>query len=120
MSPSNEDTPPAPNAPPLQQIHLFPAIPYSSETLSLAITYLSSPNFQLDELESLLSSRFLSLDEGPDFTPTLAKNQQHDSSTIVLFSLPKILTRVQTPCQSARVRVGCLLLQPEAIVRPVI
>ena len=48
-------------------------------TLSLTAKYLTSPNFQLDELESLLSSRFLSLDEGPDFTPTLVKNQQRDS-----------------------------------------
>ncbi|KAG2082781.1 uncharacterized protein F5147DRAFT_783175 [Suillus discolor] len=81
VSVTDIDMPSAPNAPPLQQIHLFPAIPYPLDTLSLAITYLSSPNFQLDELESLLSSRFLSLDEGPDFTPTLAKNQQHDSLT---------------------------------------
>ncbi|KAG2119376.1 autophagy-related protein 13-domain-containing protein [Suillus clintonianus] len=76
------DTPPAPNATPLQhQTHLFPAIPHPTGTLSLSINYLSSPNFQLDELESLLSSRFLSLDEGPEFTPTLAKNQQRDSLT---------------------------------------
>lgn len=48
-------------------------------TLSLTAKYLISPNFQLDELESLLSSRFLSLDEASDFTPTLAKHQARDS-----------------------------------------
>jgi len=88
-SPFNEDTPPAPNAPPLQhQTHLFPAISHPSGTLSLAITYLSSPNFQLDELESILSSHFFSLDEGPEFTPTIVKNQQHDSLTGLPGGLP--------------------------------
>lgn len=57
-------------------------------SLSLSATYLTSPNFQLDELESLLSSRFLSLDEGPEFTPTLAKNQQRDSLSGSPGSLP--------------------------------
>ena len=57
-------------------------------TLLLSATYLTSPNFQLDELESLLSSRFLSLDEGPEFVPTLAKNQQRDSITGSPGSLP--------------------------------
>lgn len=47
-------------------------------SLALSATYLSSPTFQLDELESLLSSRFLSLDQRP-FTPTLAKNHLRDS-----------------------------------------
>lgn len=50
-------------------------------TLSLRTTYLTQPHFRLDDLESLLSSRFLSLDEGPEFTPTLVKNQQRDSLT---------------------------------------
>lgn len=95
------DTPPAPNAPPLQhQTHIFPAIPHPSGTLSLAITYLSSPNFQLDELESLLSSRFLSLDEGPEFTPTLAKNQQRDSLTGLPGSLPLRASLPKSPPSS--------------------
>lgn len=77
---STPDAPPAPNTPPLPyETHTFPAIPHPMGTLSLTAKYLTSPNFQLDELESLLSSRFLSLDEGPDFTPTLVKNQQRDS-----------------------------------------
>ena len=58
-------------------------------TLSLRATYLTQPQFRLDDLESLLSSRFLSLDEGPEFTPTLVKNQQRDSiSTSPPSSLP--------------------------------
>ena len=58
-------------------------------TLSLRATYLTQPHFRLDDLESLLSSRFLSLDDGPDFTPTLIKNQQRDSlSTSPPASLP--------------------------------
>jgi len=58
-------------------------------TLSLRVTYLTQPHFRLDDLESLLSSRFLSLDEGPEFTPTLIKNQQRDSlSTSPPTSLP--------------------------------
>jgi len=58
-------------------------------TLSLRATYLTQPHFRLDDLESLLSSRFLSLDEGPEFTPTLIKNQQRDSlSTSPPGSLP--------------------------------
>ncbi|KAG6371055.1 autophagy-related protein 13-domain-containing protein [Boletus reticuloceps] len=74
------DSSPAPNTPPLPyETHTFPFIPHPMGTLSLTAKYLTSPNFQLDELESLLSSRFLSLDEGPDFTPTLVKNQQRDS-----------------------------------------
>ncbi|KAH0828819.1 autophagy-related protein 13-domain-containing protein [Lanmaoa asiatica] len=74
------DAPPAPNTPPFPyETHTFPFIPHPMGTLSLTAKYLTSPNFQLDELESLLSSRFLSLDEGPDFTPTLVKNHQRDS-----------------------------------------
>ncbi|KAH7929214.1 hypothetical protein BV22DRAFT_1102631 [Leucogyrophana mollusca] len=56
--------------------------------LTLSAKYLNCPNFQLDELESLLSSRFLSLDEGPEFTPTLVKNQQRDSLPGLPGSLP--------------------------------
>jgi autophagy-related protein 13 len=83
------DLAPAPNSPPLPtDTHVFPAIPHPMGTLSLSTRYLTSPNFQLDELESLLSSRFLSLDGGPEFTPTLAKNQQRDSMSASPGSLP--------------------------------
>ncbi|KAI6100882.1 hypothetical protein EDD16DRAFT_1716959 [Pisolithus croceorrhizus] len=72
--------PPASNTSPLPyEKHTFPSIPHPMGMLSLSAKYLSSPNFQLDELESLHSSRFLSLDEESDFTPTLAMNQARDS-----------------------------------------
>ncbi|RDB16414.1 Autophagy-related protein 13 [Hypsizygus marmoreus] len=61
------------------QTHVFPSVPHPMGSLALSATYLTSPTFQLDELESLLSSRFLSLDQRP-FTPTLAKNHLRDSS----------------------------------------
>jgi hypothetical protein len=64
------------------EIYTFPSIPHPMGTLTVLTRYLTSVNFQLDELESLLSSRFLSLDEGPEFTPTLSKNQQRDSFNI--------------------------------------
>ncbi|KAG6908195.1 hypothetical protein DXG01_005784 [Tephrocybe rancida] len=60
--------------------HTFPPLPHPMGTLALSTTYLASPTFQLDELESLLSSRFLSLDQRP-FTPTLAKNSANSSSS---------------------------------------
>lgn len=66
----------------------FPLIPHPMGTLSLRATYLTQPQFRLDDLESLLSSRFLSLDGGPEFTPTLIKNQQRELSTSPPGSLP--------------------------------
>lgn len=57
-------------------------------TISLRATSLTHHHFRLDDLESLLSSRFLSLDEGPEFTPTLIKNQQRELSTSPPGSLP--------------------------------
>ncbi|KAG5637409.1 hypothetical protein H0H81_004667 [Sphagnurus paluster] len=62
------------------QTHTFPPVPHPMGSLALSATYLSSPTFQLDELESLLSSRFFSLDQRP-FTPTLAKNQLRSSAS---------------------------------------
>ncbi|KAF5378987.1 hypothetical protein D9757_009111 [Collybiopsis confluens] len=62
--------------------HSFPPIQHPLGTFSLTGTYLSSPNFRIDERESLLSSRFMSMDtgmKGMEFTPTLVKNQQRDS-----------------------------------------
>ncbi|THU78454.1 hypothetical protein K435DRAFT_973524 [Dendrothele bispora CBS 962.96] len=43
--------------------HAFPPVPHPLGTLTLTSTYLSHPNFRIDELESLLSSRFLSLEQ---------------------------------------------------------
>ncbi|KAF8652150.1 hypothetical protein AX16_004536 [Volvariella volvacea WC 439] len=77
------DTPPSSSSPPLQiQSHAFAAVPHPLGTLSLTGAYLTDPNFQLDELESLLSDRFLTLDEGLDFVPTLMKNQSLRSSGV--------------------------------------
>ncbi|KAL1730356.1 autophagy-related protein 13-domain-containing protein [Schizophyllum commune] len=69
---------PAPSAAPLPtSTHTFAPIPHAAGLFSLSATYLTTPEFSLESLESLLSSRFLS--EGPDFVPTLRKNQQRDS-----------------------------------------
>ncbi|KAJ3966918.1 autophagy-related protein 13-domain-containing protein [Lentinula raphanica] len=64
----------------------FRPIQHPKGTLNLSATYLTSPNFRIDEKESLLSSRFMSMDMGgggtkgtTDFVPTLVKNQQRDS-----------------------------------------
>ncbi|KAF9466849.1 autophagy-related protein 13-domain-containing protein [Collybia nuda] len=59
--------------PPLEtQTHAFTEVPHPMGMFVLSVRYLSSPTFQLDELESLLSSRFMSQDERP-FMPTLAR-----------------------------------------------
>jgi len=80
---------PAANAPPLlTESHTFPSVPHPYGSITLSVRYLANPHFQLDELESLLSSRFFSLDEGADFTPTLIKNQQRDSLSSSPGSLP--------------------------------
>lgn len=70
-------------------------------TLSLRATSLSHPHFRLDDLESLLSSRFLSLDEGPEFTPTLIKNQQRELSTSPPGSLPLRTALPRSPPSNA-------------------
>ncbi|KAG5715672.1 Autophagy-related protein 13 [Termitomyces sp. T112] len=60
--------------------HTFPALPHPMGSFTLSTTYLAHPAFQLDELESLLSSRFLSQDQRP-FTPTLARASAASSSS---------------------------------------
>lgn len=83
------DVSPAANAPPLlTESHTFPSVPHPYGSITISVRYLTNPLFQLDELESLLSSRFFSLDEGADFTPTLIKNQQRDSFSSSPGSLP--------------------------------
>lgn len=79
---------------------MLPPITHPMGELSVAVTYLTSPNFQLDDLESLLSSRFLSLEEGPDFTPTLVKNQQRDSISGSPGSLPLRTSLPRSPPRS--------------------
>ncbi|KAJ3989234.1 autophagy-related protein 13-domain-containing protein [Lentinula detonsa] len=63
--------------------HTFPPIQHPMGTLNLTTTYITSPNFKIDDMESLLSLRFISMDtggtKGMEFTPTLVKNQQRDS-----------------------------------------
>ena len=72
------DIAPAPNTTSFPTaIPRFPSVPLAhAGSLSSPVTYLTTPTLQLDELESLLSSRFLSLPSGPDLTPALAKNLQ--------------------------------------------
>ncbi|KAI0041580.1 hypothetical protein FA95DRAFT_1548537 [Auriscalpium vulgare] len=83
------DTPPVPGVPPLPHAsHAFPSIPHPFGTFGLSVEYLTQPDFKLEERETTLSSRFFSLDEGPDFTPTLAKNAQRDSMYSSPGSLP--------------------------------
>ena len=80
---------PAAQAPPLvTESHTFPSVPHPYGSITLSVRYLTSPHFHLDELESLLSSRFFSLDEGADFTPTLVKNLQRESLSSSPGSLP--------------------------------
>ena len=80
---------PAAQAPPLvTESHTFPSVPHPYGNITLSVRYLTNPNFHLDELESLLSSRFFSLDEGADFTPTLVRNQQRESLSSSPGSLP--------------------------------
>jgi hypothetical protein len=122
-SATDSDTAPARNVAPLQtETHEFPSVPHSTGTLSLSVTYLTLPNFQLDELESLLSSRFLSLDEGPEFTPTLAKNQQQHS---ISGSLPVRTSLPVSPASSVAdrfvlpSRVASLGVSPRNVPLPI-
>ncbi|KAI0360634.1 hypothetical protein OH77DRAFT_1501357 [Trametes cingulata] len=78
--------------------HVLPPITHPMGELGVSATYLTHPNFQLDTLESLLSSRFLS--EGPDFTPTLIKNQQRDSISGSPGSLPLRTSLPRSPPRS--------------------
>lgn len=68
-------------------------------TISAAVTYLTAPHFQIDTLEALLSSRFL--DEGPEFTPTLTRNQQRESLSTSPGSLPIRTSLPRSPPSNA-------------------
>ena len=71
------DMPPSPTHPPLPtQTQEFPPIPHPLGSFKLSTTYLESPTFQLDDLESLLSSRFLN--EG--FVPTLTSKPRLEAT----------------------------------------
>lgn len=83
------DEPLSPSSPALPTAtYTFDPITHPMGVFSAAVTYLTSPHFELDTVEALLSSRFLSLDAGPDFTPTLARNSQRESMSGSPGSLP--------------------------------
>ncbi|KAI0826570.1 autophagy-related protein 13-domain-containing protein [Trametes gibbosa] len=93
------DTTPASIAPVLKrERHVLPPITHPVGELGVSAMYLTQPSFQLDTWESLLSSRFLS--EGPDFTPTLVKNQQRDSISGSPGSLPLRMSLPRSPPRS--------------------
>ncbi|KAL0567159.1 autophagy protein 13 [Marasmius crinis-equi] len=103
------DVPPSPSSPPLStSAHAFPSVPLPMGSLTLTSTYLTTPNFKVDELESLLSSNFMSLDVGPEFTPTLVKNQQRDS----------LLSTHEGSPGSLPMRISLPLSPPREISRP--
>ncbi|EIN04650.1 hypothetical protein PUNSTDRAFT_122707 [Punctularia strigosozonata HHB-11173 SS5] len=79
FAPSSPSDRRRPSSPPSTSTttHSFAPIPHAAGTLAIRTTYLTHPNFAVDDLESLLSDRFLA--EGPDFTPTLNKNLQRES-----------------------------------------
>ncbi|KAI0777721.1 autophagy-related protein 13-domain-containing protein [Trametes elegans] len=92
-------TPPALETVLKRDSHAFPPITHPMGELAVSTTYLTQPNFQLDTLESLMSSRFLS--EGQEFTPTLVKNQQRDSVTGSPGSLPLRTSLPRSPPRSS-------------------
>ncbi|CDO75852.1 hypothetical protein BN946_scf184833.g3 [Trametes cinnabarina] len=81
-----------------RESHALPSITHPMGELGVTATYLTHPSFQLDTKESLLSDRFLS--EGPDFTPTLVKNQQRDSLSGSPGSLPLRTSLPRSPPRS--------------------
>ena len=92
----------------------FSSIPHPMGSCSLSVTYLTSPNFRVVDRESLLSSRFLSQDEGPEFTPTLLKNQQRDSLSPSPGSLPLRTSLPRSPPSSIAER---FVVQPHVHTR---
>ncbi|GJJ12848.1 hypothetical protein Clacol_007093 [Clathrus columnatus] len=61
--------------------HTFPSVSHPLGTLSITVTYLLSPTFHIDTLESLLSSRFLSQSRDEEaFVPTIAARQAQGQS----------------------------------------
>lgn len=77
--PSNTSVSPAISLP--TSSYSFPAVSHPLGTLSIAVTYLLSPTFHIDTLESLLSSRFLSQSRDDEsFVPTIAARQAQAQS----------------------------------------
>ncbi|KAI0002459.1 autophagy-related protein 13-domain-containing protein [Russula compacta] len=112
------DVSPATHVPPLAtESHTFPSVPHPYGNITLTVRYLTNPHFHLDELESLLSSRFVSLDEGTDFTPTLVKNQQRESLSSSPGSLPLRTSLPASPPSSTSIadRITRQAVQPPHI-----
>ena len=61
-------------------MHTFPSIPHPMGTLTLTVRYLTTQSFHLDEMESVLLSRFFGggLEGRPEFTPTLPGRRNGD------------------------------------------
>lgn len=69
----------------------FPPVQLPPGTLEFSVTYLATPYFQIDELESVLSSRFISADlnAGEGFVPTLNKSLSRQSSPPSVSNMPR-------------------------------
>ncbi|KAL5505015.1 ATG13 [Sanghuangporus vaninii] len=92
------DEPLSPSAPPLDTAtHTFEPVTHPMGVFSVSVTYLKAPHFEIDTVEALLSSRFLSLDAGPEFTPTLARTSQRESISGSPGSLPTRTTLPHSP-----------------------
>ncbi|KAF9440104.1 hypothetical protein P691DRAFT_167778, partial [Macrolepiota fuliginosa MF-IS2] len=78
------DQMPAPALPPIPtKTQAFPPVQLPPGTLEFSVTYLATPHFEIDELESVLSSRFISADlnAGEGFVPTLNKSSSRQSQS---------------------------------------
>ena len=92
------DTRLSPVSPSLQTgSHTFDDINHPMGYFKLGVTYLKLPHFELDTVEALESSRILSLNSGPDFTPTLARNAARDSLSASPGSLPMRTSLPRSP-----------------------
>lgn len=82
------DAPPSPSRPvPLPtSTHGFPALATPLGALKIAVRYLSRPNFRIDTIESLISSKLFTQDaayameESVAFTPTVVAHRARDSA----------------------------------------
>ena len=73
---------PAPSLSPIQILTQdFPAVQLPPGALTFSVTYLTNPCFEIDELESVLSSRFTSYDVGGEFVPTLVNKSSSKTTS---------------------------------------
>ena len=88
----------SPSTPSLETAtHTFEPVTHPMGVFSASVTYLKAPHFEIDTVEALLSSRFLSLDTGPEFTPTLARTSQRESISGSPGSLPMRTSLPRSP-----------------------